>query len=194
VGFADSVQEPIQWAEVIRAFDTPNTIAAYQYSLSFFVSLCLIPDQNPVPPIAGVIPATPDSPIWENTSSLLSMLERLTSLAPDRFPILTRPNAASPSALTRIVDMPPQDSGWSKAARQQAKDIQAAGIWNTMGLILALVTVSGVAESGDAGEESGDLGRRAGDILEKARLLAPELVLIALERLPVSVFGGTSAE
>ena len=72
----------------------------------------------------------------------------------------------------------------SKAARQQAKDIQGAGLWNTLGLIQVLVAACGIAETSE--EEGAEIGRRATEILEKAAALAPELVVLALEKLPVS--------
>lgn len=74
----------------------------------------------------------------------------------------------------------------SKTARQQAKDIQGAGLWNTLGLVQVLVAACRIAESEPATDESADIGRRAMEILDKAAALAPELVLRALQKLPVS--------
>ncbi len=74
----------------------------------------------------------------------------------------------------------------SKATRQQAKDIQGAGLWNTLGLVQALVAACATADADEVTEESGEIGRRATEILDKAAALAPELVLLALEKLPVS--------
>ena len=73
----------------------------------------------------------------------------------------------------------------SKDARQQAKDIQGAGLWNTLGLIQVLVEACALADSGSRNAEVVEIGRRAMEILDKAAALAPELVLIALDKLPV---------
>lgn len=71
--------------------------------------------------------------------------------------------------------------------------MQGAGLWNTLGLIQVLVHACALAEmdhnSDREREERADIGRRATEILEKAAKLAPELVLIALEKLPVSLSG-----
>lgn len=74
----------------------------------------------------------------------------------------------------------------SKAARQQAKDIQGAGLWNTLGLVRVLVAACSNADSDNGGDEEAEIARRATDILGKAAALAPELVILALESLPVS--------
>lgn len=178
---------------MVKSFDTPMTIAAYPSSIPLLVSLICLPSQAPVPPMAGLLPAHLEAPMWENISSLLSVLTHLTSLAPDAMPIFTMPSAPPPSVYSRIVDPPPSEQVWSKAARQQARDLQGAGLWNTLGLIQVLVHACALAEmdhnSDREREERADIGRRATEILEKAAKLAPELVLIALEKLPVSLSG-----
>ncbi|ODO11915.1 hypothetical protein I350_00699 [Cryptococcus amylolentus CBS 6273] len=183
-----SAIDAISWPDVIKSFDTPMTIAAYPSSLPLLVSLICIPPQIPVPPMAGLLPANLDSPIWENISSLLSVLSHLTNLAPDAMPIFTMPSAPPSTLYARIVDPPATEQVWSKAARQQARDLQGAGLWNTLGLIQILVHACALAEADHHSErereERAEIGRRATEILEKAAKLAPELVLIALEKLP----------
>lgn len=183
-----SAIDAISWPDVVKSFDTPMTIAAYPSSIPLLVSLICLPSQTPVPPMAGLLPAHLDAPMWENISSLLSVLTHLTSLAPDAMPIFTMPSGPPPSVYSRIVDPPSSEQVWSKAARQQARDLQGAGLWNTLGLIQVLVHACALAEmdhhSDREREERADIGRRATEILEKAAKLAPELVLIALEKLP----------
>ncbi|KAK4684746.1 CCR4-NOT transcription complex subunit 1, partial [Tremellales sp. Uapishka_1] len=177
-------QEAISFVDVIRSLDIPNSPAAYPSSLPLLMSLVLLPPQSPAPPIAGLLPASLSSPIWSNMSSLLAILANLTSLPPDALPILTMPNATSPEAFTRIVD-PPSEAG-TKAVRQQAKDVQAACLWNTMGLIQVLVSACAMAESEEGSrEERAEIGRSATEMLDKAAALAPELVLIGLEKLSI---------
>ncbi|GFZ43225.1 hypothetical protein JCM24511_00944, partial [Saitozyma sp. JCM 24511] len=183
--------EGISIAGVLNAFDQPQTIAAYPTSLPLLVALVLIPPQSPTPPIAGLLPASVDAPYWSNLSSLLAVLSHLTTLPPDAIPLFTMPSAPPPSVFARIIDPPPNDSVWSKAARQQAREIQGAGLWNTLGLVQVLVAAIALADSESSSdreaEERAEIGRRATDMLERASALAPELVLIALEKLPVSI-------
>ncbi|WVR05705.1 hypothetical protein IAU60_002729 [Kwoniella sp. DSM 27419] len=178
----------ISWPDVVRSFDSPHTIAALQTSIPLLVCLLYIPHQHPVPPLAGLLPASLDAPLWDNIASLLSILSLLTQLPPDAMPIFTMPNAPSPAAYARIVDPPAFDQQWSKIARQQANDLQGAGLWNTLGLIQVLVHACGLAEadymSDRQREERAEIGRRATEMLEGAAKLAPELVLLALEKLP----------
>ncbi|WWC68491.1 uncharacterized protein I206_102420 [Kwoniella pini CBS 10737] len=188
----------ISWPDVVRSFDSPLTIAAYQTSIPLVICLIYVPPQVPFPPLAGLLPASLDAPIWENISSLLSVLSLLTNLPPDAMPIFTMPTAPSPQSYARIVDPPTSDSQWSKVARQQANDLQGAGLWNTLGLIQVLVNACGLAETDHPSErereERADIGRRATDILESAAKLAPELVLLALEKLPVSAQRRSNAD
>ncbi|WVF70722.1 hypothetical protein IAT40_005515 [Kwoniella sp. CBS 6097] len=185
-----SAVSSISWPDVVRSFDAPHTIAAYQTSIPLIICLIYVPPQAPVPPLAGLLPASLDSPLWDNISSLLSVLSLLNILPPDAMPIFTMPNAPSPASYARIVDPPTSEQQWSKVARQQANDLQGAGLWNTLGLIQVLVHACGLAEADHPSErereERADIGRRATEMLESAAKLAPELVLLALEKLPVS--------
>ncbi|WVQ65071.1 uncharacterized protein L199_003241 [Kwoniella botswanensis] len=181
----------ISWPDVVKSFDSPLTLAAYQTSIPLIICLIYVPPQAPIPPLAGLLPASLDAPTWENMSSLLSVLSLLTILPPDAMPIFTMPSAPSPQSYARIVNPPTSDSQLSKTARQQANDLQGAGLWNTLGLIQVLVNACGLAETDHPSErereERADIGRRATDMLESAAKLAPELVLLALEKLPVSL-------
>lgn len=176
-------------AEVVRSFDIPNDISAYQPCMSLLVALLLQPSQYPVPPITGLLPASPSESIWNNISTLLHIIWRMTSISPDAIPLFTMPGAPSPEAFARIVDPPAHDTVWSKAARQQATDIQGAGLWNTLGLIQVLVHACSVAERESAEitlEQRQDIARMAMERLDRASAIAPELALIALEKLHVS--------
>ncbi|WVQ85274.1 hypothetical protein IAT38_007439 [Cryptococcus sp. DSM 104549] len=179
--------DAISWPDVVKSFDTPNSIAAYPSSIHLLITLICLAPQLPVPPIAGLLPASLDAPAWDNLSSLLVVLGHLTSMPPDALPIFTLPTAPLPSAFARIVDPPTAESGWNKAAKQAARDLQGAGLWNTLGLIQVLVHACTLAEgehrSEREREEAVDTGRRAMEILDKASKLAPELVLIAFEKL-----------
>lgn len=74
----------------------------------------------------------------------------------------------------------------TKNAKQQAAEIQSAGLWNTLGLVQILVAACEQADTDHPTEETAEVGRRATELLEKAAALAPELVLLAIEKLPVS--------
>lgn len=172
--------------DLIRSFDTPNTIAAYHTSLPLLLALLVIPSQSPVPPIAGLIPASLDAPVWKNMTSLLAVLNHLTTLPPDALPLFTSPTAPAPADFARIIDPPTNESSMSKVAKQQATEIQSAGLWNTLGLVQVLVAACRMADTDHPSEETAEVGRRATELLDKAAALAPELVLLALEKLPVS--------
>lgn len=66
----------------------------------------------------------------------------------------------------------------------QAKSTQEAGILNALGLIQVLVEAYRVADSDAATEESAEIGRRATEMMEGIKHVAPDLLLIALEKLP----------
>ena len=182
-------QEAISVAEVIRSFDSPNFpkgLAASSAFLTLLMSLLLIPPQTPVPPIAGLLPASLDAPVWSDLSTLLFIIDRLTNLPPDALPIFTMPSAPPPSAYARIVDPPGAESIMSKPARQQARDIQGAGLWNTLGLMKVLLAACVIADSETASVDDLEIGERAIEILNKVAAMAPELVLLSLDKLPVS--------
>jgi CCR4-NOT transcription complex subunit 1 len=176
----------IPWVEVIKSFDTPQSLLSPPAAVPLAASLLLVPPQSPVPPIAGLLPASAQDPTWTNLSSLLYVLRNLSQLPPDSLPLFTLPSSPAPSVFARIVEPYAPDVAVSKAVRQQAKDVQAAGLWNTLGLVLVLIKACALADSEDGSdaEERVDIGRRATELLERAASLAPELVLIALEKLP----------
>lgn len=182
-----TTQNGISFPKVVKSFDRPTSLAAYVTSTPLLINLLLAPPQTPIPPIAGLLPASLDDPLWDNVGSQLAVLSRLTHLPPDALPIFTFPTAPSPSSFARIIDPPANETVWSKVARQQANDIQGAGLWNTLGLMKVLVTACGLADSDHVTEDMADTGRMATELLERAGSLAPELALIALEKLPVSL-------
>lgn len=118
--------------------------------------------------------------------SLLAVLDQLTTLAPDALPLFIMAADSYPTEFARIIDPPGADSSLPKNARQQAKEIQGAGLWNTLGLIRVLVAAYEMAEGDRVTDDVADIGRVATEIMDKAESLAPELVLLALEKLPVS--------
>lgn len=65
-------------------------------------------------------------------------------------------------------------------------DLQNAGVYNALGLIRILVAGLEQADSDHATADMADLGRMASDILRHASSIAPELVLLGLEKLDVS--------
>ncbi|KAK8865726.1 hypothetical protein IAR55_000872 [Kwoniella newhampshirensis] len=186
---SDSSQDSISWPDVIQSFDSPMSIATSPTSIPLLICLICLPSQNPIPPLAGLLPASVDSPMWSNMTSLLAVLTHLTTVPPDVMPIFTMPTAPSPSSFARIIDPPSSEQVWNKVARQQAREIQGAGIWNTLGLIQVLVQAIGLADADHPLErerdERAEIGRRASDIMVKASKMAKELVLIAFEKLPI---------
>lgn len=182
-------QPSISFADVVRSFDLPTDITANPPCMSFLVTLLLSPLQNPVPPIAGLIPASPYNAPWDNMLTLLHIIWRLTSVSPDAIPLFTMPNGAAPSAFARIIEPPRTPDAWTKTARQQAMDLQGAGLWNTLGLVQILVHGIRIGEGevqGIGQEEAAEIGRMASERLDRAAVIAPELALIAFEKLPVS--------
>lgn len=117
--------------------------------------------------------------------TLLHIIWRLTSVSPDAIPLFTMPSAPSPGEFARIIE-PPIES-WTKAARQQALDLQGAGLWNTLGLIQVLVHGIRIGEGEIDSPDAAEIGRMASERLDRASVIAPELALIALEKLPVSL-------
>ncbi|KAL1410914.1 CCR4-NOT core subunit cdc39 [Vanrija albida] len=176
----------VPWIDIVSSFDMPQSPLAHPSALPLAASLLLVPPQTPVSPLAGLLPASPSAPSWTNISSLLYVLRNLSTLAPDSLPLFTLPTSPSPETVARIVEPYAPDAHVSKVVRQQAKDVQAAGLWNTLGLIQVLIKACALADSEDASdrEELVDIGRRATELLDRAASLAPELVLIALEKLP----------
>ncbi|EJT45512.1 3'-5' exoribonuclease [Trichosporon asahii var. asahii CBS 2479] len=183
---ATTASASIPWVEVVKAFDMPNSPLAHPSAVPLAASLLLVPPQTPVPPIAGLLPATLNDSTWTNLSSLLYILRNLSQLPPDSLPLYTLPTSPSPQVFTRIVEPYAPDAPVSKVVRQQAKDVQSAGLWNSLGLIQVLVQACALADAEDATDrdERVDMGRRATELLDRAGGLAPELVLIALEKLP----------
>ena len=118
--------------------------------------------------------------------ALLAVLSRLSVLPPDQLPIFLIPDSAPPSTYARIIDPPTNDPAMSTKSRQAAADVQSAGMWNTLGLMRILVEACTMAEGEQQNERIADIGRQATVLLSKATELVPDLVLIALEKLPVS--------
>ncbi|BEJ18074.1 hypothetical protein CspHIS471_0703510 [Cutaneotrichosporon sp. HIS471] len=176
----------IHWDDVVKSFDTPSTPLAYSAALMLAANLLLVPPQTPVPPIAALLPASTSDRTWINMSSLLYVLRNLSQLPPDSLNLYTSPTSPPPEAMARIVEPYPAETKVSKAVRQQAKDVQAAGLWNTLGLIQVLTRACTMADSeeGPEREDRIEVGRRATELLDRAASLAPELVLIGLEKLP----------
>ncbi|EIW72732.1 hypothetical protein TREMEDRAFT_72862 [Tremella mesenterica DSM 1558] len=176
-----SAIDTINWSHVLKSFDAPSNILAQHSSGQLLLALLLIPPQNPHPPIAGLYPAAADQPMWANLSNLVAITQRLTSIPPDVCPIFTIDNPPSPTSFARVVDPPINESSMSKVARQQAREIQGAGVFNALGLLQVLFAACSV---GDGDQDGSELANAASQILERATNLAPELVLLATEKLP----------
>lgn len=71
---------------------------------------------------------------------------------------------------------------------QEAAEVQNAGLYNALGLVRSLVAGLEQADSDHATADMADLGRMASDLLHHASSIAPELVLLGLEKLDVSHF------
>lgn len=146
--------------------------------------------QNPAPPIAGLLPATLDSPVWSNLKAVLTVIGRIISTAPTNFPIF-EPNPvnppANPSAFARIVEPPTAQSPGPDLAKDEAHELQGAGVWNSMGLIMVLVAALEQADEDLASDDVIASGRMASSIMEQSLSLAPELLLLGLEKIKVSL-------
>jgi CCR4-NOT transcription complex subunit 1 len=67
-------------------------------------------------------------------------------------------------------------------AQNEARELQGAGIYNAMGFYVTLVAIFEQAESDLAGDEIADAAAAAGRLMDRGIDLAPELVLLGLER------------
>ncbi|KAL7423739.1 CCR4-NOT core subunit cdc39 [Cryptotrichosporon argae] len=184
-----SAAAPTPFADVIKLFDQPQSPLAnlpVAGALAVLLALLQIPPQSPVPPIAGLLPASPSEPVWSNLKPLLYIITNLISLPPDRLPLFIHPSSPSPSAFARVVDPIPSDAPGSKTVRSQAAEVQAGGLWNALGLYQVIITALAMAEAESAlsKQDRLEIGSLASDMLGRASQLTPELLLVALEKLP----------
>lgn len=114
---------------------------------------------------------------------------KLISLPPNQFPIFD-PNQSNPpsepSAFARIVDPPTAQLPGPDMAKDEAAELQGAGIYNALGVIVVVVAAMDQADQDHASEDVIDAGRMASAIMEHSLSMAPELLLLGLERVKVS--------
>jgi CCR4-NOT transcription complex subunit 1 len=130
--------------------------------------------------------------MWENMTSLFKILGKLIGLPPNQFPIFeTTQNGppSDPSVFTRIVDPPTFESPGPDVAKAEAAELQGAGIYNAMGLIIVTVAALEQADQDHATEDVVESGRMATAVMEQSLSMAPELLLLGLEKLTVSDLG-----
>ena len=106
--------------------------------------------------------------------------------APDDFPVFTMPNASHPSTFARIVDIPSSTSSLPQVAQNEARELQNAGVYNAMGFIVVIVKVFEMAESDTADGSLYEAANTASNLMTMALRVAPELVLLGLEKMGVS--------
>lgn len=130
-----------------------------------------------------------DAPVWSNLKTVLSVITRIVAAAPTTFPIF-EPNPlhppSNPSAFARIVDPPTNQSPGPDLAKDEAHELQGAGVWNALGLIVVLVAALEQADEDLASDDVITAGRMASSIMEQSLLMAPELMLLGLEQIKVS--------
>lgn len=175
----------VAWHEVVRSFDRRLPYNWSDPALMFLMRLLYFAPQDPVPPIAGLLPATADSQPWINLATLYTILGGMLRWSPDQCPIFTISHPPSLESFARIVD-PPQNTENKTQAITDAVDVQQAGIYNSMGFLRVLMVGMEQADSDHATADMGELGRSATTILQNAAMFAPELVLLGLQKLDVS--------
>lgn len=140
----------------------------------------------PVPAISALLPATPDAPTWTHVAAQLAVMKGIIEEAPDDFPVFTMPNASHPSTFARIVDIPSSTSSLPQVAQNEARELQNAGVYNAMGFIVVIVKVFEMAESDTADGSLYEAANTASNLMTMALRVAPELVLLGLEKMGVS--------
>jgi CCR4-NOT transcription complex subunit 1 len=169
----------------VRTFDLPN-LTHGPHAILLLVNIILSAPQNPVPAIAGLLPASIDAPLWENMDSLLGMIKGIIDKPPDQFPIFTMQHPSNPAVFARVVDPPSQSSDLPDQALVEAEELQGAGIYNTMGFIVVIVAVFEMGEADESNAGLYDAVQLASQMLDTGFQVAPELVILGLEKLNVS--------
>lgn len=179
-------QPGVAWHEVLKSFDQRSAYKWNPRALLFLVKFVYLPPQHPIPPLSGLLPSSLDAPLWTNLATLYDMLRNIIYLSPDTCPVFVIRHAPPPSAFARIVDPPELDNDRPDNVNQEAAEVQNAGLYNALGLVRSLVAGLEQADSDQATGDMADLGRMAADLLHHASSIAPELVLLGLEKLNVS--------
>lgn len=176
---------------MFKSFDQRSAYKWNPRALLFLIKFVYLPPQHPIPPLSGLLPSSLDAPLWTNLATLYDMLRNIIYLSPDTCPVFVIRQAPPPSAFARIVDPPEIDNGRPDNVNQEAAEVQNAGLYNALGLVRSLVAGLELADSDQATADMADIGRMASDLLHHASSIAPELVLLGLEKLNVSPIPGT---
>lgn len=169
----------------MKSFDLPGLVHS-PHAVPLLTNIILFTPQNPVPAIAGLLPASIDAPLWDNINSLLAMVKGITDKPPDHFPIFTQRESSNPATFARVVDPPSHDSKLPEQAQIEADELQCAGIYNIMGFIVVIVAVFEMGEADESNAGLYDAVQVASVLLDSGFQVAPELVILGLEKLGVS--------
>lgn len=179
------IQPGIAWSDVVKSFDLPGLVHS-PHAVPLLTNIILFTPQNPVPAVAGLLPASIDAPLWDNINSLLAMVKGITDKPPDHFPIFTQRESSNPATFARVVDPPSHDSKLPEQAQIEADELQCAGIYNIMGFIVVIVAVFEMGEADESNAGLYDAVQVASVLLDSGFQVAPELVILGLEKLGVS--------
>ena len=179
------MQPGIAWVDVMKSFDLPG-LAQTPMTITLLIHMVLSTPQTPIPAVAGFLPASIDAPLWDNINSLLFMIKGVVDNAPDHFPIFTLREPSDPSVFARVVDPPSHTSELPEQAQSEADELQCAGIYNTMGFIIVIVAVFEMGEADESNQGLYEAVESASQLLDTGFQIAPELVILGLEKLNVS--------
>lgn len=168
----------------MKSFDLPNLVHS-PHAVPLLTNIILSTPQTPVPAVAGLLPASIDAPLWDNINSLLAIVKGITDKPPDHFPIFTRQPCSDPATFARVVD-PPSHASLPEQAQIEADELQCAGIYNIMGFIVVIVAVFEMGEADESNAGLYDAVQVASVLLDSGFQVAPELVILGLEKLGVS--------
>jgi CCR4-NOT transcription complex subunit 1 len=116
----------------------------------------------------------------------LFVIKGILDAPPDAFPIFNMANSPPPSIFARIVNLPSPTSSQPQSAQTDARELQGAGVYNSMGFITLIVKVFEMSESDTADESLYEAVNIATSLIDLAMEVAPELVLLGLEKMGVS--------
>lgn len=178
------VTPSLRWADVTRALDSPSRAPLGNLSLSILATILTL---SPSPPDGTFNSfATTSAPggssaisglwtSWTNPTIQCNLLERLLRIPTDSFNLPSLPSIRRVLTSEDLVGSSPPVLLLSTAAQ--------ASIWNCRDLTSTLMRLSSVQSS------STDISDRARDALEVGCKDNPELILLALVQMEVSLLG-----